>query len=115
MSVPPPVQVVDDGALTGVGKTFGESDGWETPASGNLIVVYSACSGGLRDLTIPTGYSLLAKTNHGLPACPAIACFFKISDGTESEVLVEWSGATAQWVAIVHEYDSDAMVYGGTR
>jgi hypothetical protein len=102
MTFPPPVQLVTAGATSGTGKTFGAGDGWEAPLAGNGILVIAACADRLADLTTPEGYSSMGENSAN--GCPVIAGFGKVSDGTETEILVEWSRAD-QWVVVVSEID----------
>lgn len=113
MSFPSVVQSVESGSVSGNGKTFGSADGWKTPASGNVIIVYSACSSGTSNLAVPDGYTDVGRSVGGGGAGrPRVACFAKVSDGTESDVQVEWNVSDEQWVAIVQELDADDIGLG---
>lgn len=111
MTTPLPIQRSIAGGLSGNGITFSLSEGWEAPAAGNVIVVYTAFQIGNRNTTVPTGYTLIGRnTGGGGGGRPTVAAYGKISDGTESSVLVDWSGTPDKWVAMIEEYDAQSAL-----
>lgn len=102
MALPPIVQSVEGGGLSGNGQLFN----WIPPSAGNVIVVASAFSVGNRNLSIPPGYTSVGSNTGGNPNRPTVAVFGKIADGTETDVLVEWSNGAGQWVAQIQEFDA---------
>ncbi len=104
---PEPVQDILIGGVTSTGRLVGEADGWKAPASNNRIVVVSGFEAANKSLTVPTGYSLLGSAGSGAQR-PKVAAFMRDADGSEDEVLVEWS-ASGQWAARILEFDEHEL------
>lgn len=111
MTFPPSIQTIEDGDTSGLGKTFGSADGWDTPVSGNLILVFTAYTEGNRSMVVPTGYTEIDVSSGGGAQRPKVGAFYKVSEGDESTVVVEWSAGSGQWASSVQEFDIDDIEF----